>query len=139
MSKASTVINVFRIFSFVINFIAATACGCYSVYLFYLLIKSHKFAFSTLQSFVALIYLILLSSLLTVVEVRAARHRHILASLYFFTLPTGKAFTFGFMGAVLLGALVWGWVLGLILIAVGAMNLVVACTSSRSQETADLQ
>lgn len=108
----------------VINIASATAAGCYSMYLFYLLLfKQKSWGFTYLQSYIALIYVMLLAALITSVELRVLRHPHVIFLTYFLMFPQGKGFSFVFMGAILLGALIWGWFLGGVLVAVGVLNI----------------
>lgn len=117
----------------VINIIVCTCAGCFSTYLFYLLIKAGSFGFSSLQSYIALVYLIALCVFITGVELRTLRHRHLIVLLYFLFFPVGRGFAMIFIGAVLLGALVWGWVVGAVLIAVGLLNTFLALCHSKDE------
>lgn len=136
--KALSHARAFTISLQVINIIACTCAGCYSTYLFYLLLaKQNSFSFSDLQSFIALVYLIALSVFITGVELRSLRHRHLIIILYFLFFPVGRGFTMIFMGAVLLGALVWGWVVGAVLIAVGILNTFLAICEPKVEERAE--
>lgn len=126
----------------IINIIVCTCAGCYSTYLFYLLlIKQHAFSFTDLQSYVALVYLIALATLITAVEFRTLRHRDLIVLFFFLFFRVGMGFTLIFMGAVLLGALVWGWVVGGVLIGVGVLNIFIAscCTKKAPRDPVELQ
>lgn len=109
--------------------------------LYILLIKENKFSPSALQSYVALIYIILLAVFITAVELRTLRHAHLIMIAFFLMFPVGRGFALIFMGALLLGALVWGWVVGGVLIAMGILNIVLGITSHRREhhDTAELE
>eukprot|EP00796_Vickermania_ingenoplastis_P011707 gene11707-biopygen8475 len=124
----------FGLTTHILNIIACTACGCYSVYLFYLLlVKEKRFSFTDLQSYIALIYIVVLAVFMTAVELRTLRHRHLIVLAFFLFFPMGRGFALIFMGAVLLGALVWGWIVGGVAIAIGVLNIVFAFTSGRNE------
>lgn len=135
----STALKIFTISTHILNVIAATAAGCYSVYLFYLLLFIKKeFSPTYLQSYVALIYVVILSVFLTAVELRTLRHAHLITIAFFLMGPIGRGFTLIFMGAILLGALVWGWVVGICVIVVGVINIIVGITSRKRTAATEL-
>ncbi|KPI88105.1 hypothetical protein ABL78_2792 [Leptomonas seymouri] len=105
----------------VLNVIGAFGCGTYALYLFI----QHRW--DSIRFFVALIYLLAFSIVIPAAEAGLMKHPLLSSFARFIVSPIGRAFLYIFMGGVILGNGVGGWIIGIYLLAVGIVNIVSAC------------
>lgn len=116
--------RIFPIALMILNILGAFGCGTYSIFL---LITWKMSGLSSIRTAVALIYLIIFSVIVPSAEIGMMEHPSLAKFTRFLLSPVGRAFLYIFMGGVLLGAGVGGWIVGIYLMAVGVLNLAVSC------------
>lgn len=105
----------------ILNILGAFACGSYALYLFI----QHKW--DNIRTFVALIYLLGFSIVIPAAEAGLMKHPLLSSFARFIVSPIGRAFLYIFMGGVILGNGIGGWVVGIYLFAIGVLNVIAAC------------
>ncbi|KPA75915.1 hypothetical protein ABB37_08084 [Leptomonas pyrrhocoris] len=105
----------------VLNIIGAFGCGTYALFLFI----QHRW--DSIRFFVALIYLLAFSIVIPAAEAGLMKHPLLSFFARFLVSPIGRAFLYIFMGGVILGNGIGGWVIGIYLLAIGVLNVVAAC------------
>ncbi|CAJ1006212.1 putative COPI associated protein [Leishmania naiffi] len=105
----------------ILNIIGAFACGSYSLFLFI----THRF--NDVRTFAALLYLLGFSIVIPSAESGLMNHPMLASFARFLVSPIGRAFLYVFMGGVILGNGIGGWVIGVYLFAIGVLNICAAC------------
>lgn len=105
----------------ILNVLGAFGCGTYSLYLFI----THRY--SSVGTFVALMYLLGFSIIIPSAELGLMAHPYLMRFSRFLVSPVGRAFLYIFMGGVILGNGVGGWVVGIYLLALGVLNIGAMC------------
>ncbi|KEG08601.1 hypothetical protein DQ04_06831030 [Trypanosoma grayi] len=110
----------------VLGVLGAFGSGSYALYL---LMWFRPDGIDTLRTFVAYAYLTLFAVVIPSAELGMMQHRHLVRFARFLLSHVGRAFLYIFMGGLLLGQDVAGWILGAYMIALGVLNVVAACTT----------
>ncbi|KAK7196324.1 COPI associated protein [Novymonas esmeraldas] len=105
----------------ILNILGAFACGSYVLFLFI----QHKYG--DVRTFCALLYLLAFSIVIPSAEAGLMNHPLLASLARFLVSPIGRAFLYVFMGGVILGVGIGGWVIGIYLLAIGAINIAAAC------------
>jgi hypothetical protein len=105
----------------ILNILGAFGCGTYTLYMFI----EHKY--NSIRTFIALIYLLAFSIVIPAAEAGLMKHPLLSAFARFIVSPIGRAFLYIFMGGVILGEGIGGWIIGIYLFAVGVLNVIAAC------------
>lgn len=105
----------------ILNILGAFGCGSYALFLFI------RHDYDTIRTFVALIYLLAFAIVIPAAEAGLMNHPLLSSFARFLVSPIGRAFLYIFMGGVILGNGIGGWVIGIYLFAIGVLNVVAAC------------
>ncbi|KAG5488367.1 uncharacterized protein JKF63_07962 [Porcisia hertigi] len=105
----------------VLNILGAFGCGTYALFL---LIQR---LYGDVRTFTALIYLLFFSIVIPSAECGLMSHPLLSSSSRFLLSPIGRTFLYVFMGGVILGAGIGGWIIGIYLLAIGVLNIGALC------------
>ena len=105
----------------ILNILGAFGCGTYALYLFI----QHQW--EGIRTFICLIYLLAFSIIIPAAEAGLMKHPLLSSFARFSVSPIGRAFLYIFMGGVILGQGIGGWVIGIYLFAIGVLNVIAAC------------
>lgn len=119
--------KLFPILLAVLTIVGAFGCGSYSLWL---LVTRNYGGISAFRMTVALVYLTAFSAILPSAELGFMRHPHLQKFARFLMAPMGRAFLLIFMGGVILGNGVGGWIVGIYLLAVGVFSIIAGISAS---------
>ncbi|KAG5484954.1 hypothetical protein LSCM1_07030 [Leishmania martiniquensis] len=105
----------------VLNILGSFACGTYTLFLFI----THRY--HDIRTFAALLYLLGFSIVIPSAELGLMNHPLLAGVARFIVAPIGRAFLCIFMGGVILGNGIGGWIVGIYLLAIGVLNISAAC------------
>ncbi|KAG5485617.1 hypothetical protein LSCM4_06573 [Leishmania orientalis] len=105
----------------ILNILGAFACGSYALFLFI----THKYR--DIRTFAALLYLLGFSIVIPSAELGFMKHPMLASFARFLVSPIGRAFLYVFMGGVILGNGIGGWIVGIYLLSIGVLNISAAC------------
>ncbi|ORC86833.1 uncharacterized protein TM35_000251290 [Trypanosoma theileri] len=89
---------------------------------------------NSVRMYIAYVYITLFAVLIPAAELNLMQHRHLVRFSRFMLSHVGRAFMYVFMGGLLLGQQVGGWVVGVYMIALGVLNLFAAPFTKNSAE-----
>ncbi|EAN83760.1 hypothetical protein C3747_122g251c [Trypanosoma cruzi] len=116
-------------FVFLLKFLGvAGAFGSGSLALFLLMwFRPHEL--NEVRMFIAYVYIIFFSVISPAAEVGMMQHRHLMRFTRFLLSNIGRAFLYVFIGGLLLGTHIAGWIVGVYMISLGVLNIFAYCVT----------
>ncbi|CAG9570002.1 conserved hypothetical protein [Leishmania major strain Friedlin] len=105
----------------ILGILGAFGCGTYVLFLFMI----HHY--HSIRSFAALLYLLTFSIIIPSAESGLLNSTMLAVFARFLISPMGRAFLYVFMGGVILGIGIGGWVVGVYLFVVAILNVIAGC------------
>ncbi|KAH9584064.1 Golgi apparatus membrane protein TVP15 [Trypanosoma melophagium] len=115
----------------ILGVLGAFSSGSFALYLL-MWYKPHDI--NTVRMYIAYVYITLFAVLIPAAELNFMQHRHLVRFSRFMLSHVGRAFMYIFMGGLLLGQQVGGWVVGVYMIALGVLNLFAAPFIEKSSD-----
>ncbi|CBZ24341.1 conserved hypothetical protein [Leishmania mexicana MHOM/GT/2001/U1103] len=105
----------------ILGILGAFGCGTYVLFLFMI----HQYY--SIRSFAVLLYLLIFSVIIPSAESGLLNYTMMAVFARFLVSPMGRAFLYVFMGGVILGNGIGGWVVGGYLFVVAILNVIAGC------------
>ncbi|GET86442.1 hypothetical protein, conserved [Leishmania tarentolae] len=105
----------------ILAILCAFGAGTYSLYLFII------YSYFGIGFFAALLYVLVFSIIIPSAELGLMSSSVVSVFARFLTSPMGRAFMYVFMGGVVLGHGIGGWVVGVFLFVVAVINIIAGC------------